>query len=273
MAFFQNLFNQEFRGNWVMGDRQYSLTFTCPANRNTQLYQVAYNSGPWDVSVPGNELLTINYSWDKDFKNYTPLTIDITGDDSSETKKEEVVSILNSNSEFSSIFTAEVEEKLSSISIRTKQTGQEIKVWISNTGAEKKLRFNKYAGVAELPLYFERHTIENRLIFPDSAGQLILLDETDNDIDIPIIEEAGFIVEEMKKDWELLEGRASGLFTFQKLTVDGSDRITQIIEYPAGAKVGDFARRITYSYTGSNSNPSQVTEEPHTLTSGDLVTP
>lgn len=270
MAFFQNLFNQEFRGNWVLGDRQHSLTFSCPANRNTSSYQVAYNGGPWDLS--GNEILTINYSLDRDFKNYMSLSVNIAGSDPSSTKEIEIINALNSNSTFTSMFDAKIEVKLSSISIR-KKIKQDIKIWISNTGAEKKLRFNKYAGVAELPLYFERHTIENSSKFPDSAGQLILLNETDNDIDIPIIEEAGFVPAEMKKDWELLEGRASGLFSFQKLTIDGSDRITQIIEYPAGARVGDFARKIIYYYVGTNSNPSKVTEEPYTLTNSDLVTP
>ena len=77
----------------------------------------------------------------------------------------------------------------------------------------------------------------------------------------------------MKEDWELLRGRASGLFTFQKMTVDSSDRITQIIEYPAGAVAGDFARKIQYVYSGSNTNPIQVTEIPHVLQDGDLVTP
>jgi hypothetical protein len=77
----------------------------------------------------------------------------------------------------------------------------------------------------------------------------------------------------MKEDWQLLRGRSSGLFTFQKLTVDGSDRITQIIEYPAGALAGDFARKINYTYNGSNTNPSKVTEIPYVLADGDLVTP
>jgi len=271
MAFFQNLFNQEFMGNWVIGDRQYSLTFSCPANRNTSDYQVAYNDGPWDLST--DNILTLNYSIDNNFENYTSLSMNIAGGDPSSTNSYEVVEKLNSNVIFASLFTAEVDKKLSSVSIKSKKTKKQIKLWISNTGAEKKLRFNKNAGVAELPIYFERHTIENRSIFSDSAGQLILLDETDAGVDIPIIEEAGFTPANMKKDWELLEGRASGLFTFQKMTVDSNDRITQIIEYPAGAKVGDFARKIKYTYSVTNSNSSQVTEEPYVLTTGDLINP
>jgi len=274
MAFFQNLFNQEFQGNWVIGDRQYSMTFKCPPNVGGDI-QLAYNPGPWDLSAGG--VLTINYSWDVNFKIYSPLSIDVTGSNPSATKPTEVVNILNADSTFASMFVAEVNKKQitgETVLIKPKsgRVKKEIKIWISNTGAEIKLKFNKKAGVAELPTYFARHTIDNRFSFPDSAGQLILLDESDPN-DQLIIEEAGFVPADMKEDWELLGGRASGLFSFQKMTIDGSDRISQIIEYPAGAKAGDFARKINYTYSGSNTNPSQVTEVPYVLTDSDLVTP
>jgi hypothetical protein len=32
MTYFQNPFPSEFRGNWVLGDRQHSLTFVCSSN-------------------------------------------------------------------------------------------------------------------------------------------------------------------------------------------------------------------------------------------------
>jgi hypothetical protein len=70
----------------------------------------------------------------------------------------------------------------------------------------------------------------------------------------------------------MFKGR-SGIFNFQKITIDGSNRITQIIEYPAGAVAGDFAKRTTYIYSGSNTNPSQITEEPYTLITSDLIIP
>lgn len=270
MAFFQNLFNQEFRGNWVLGDRQQSLTFSCPANRNTPEYQLAYNDGPWDLSTVGG-VLTINYAIDKNLQNYTVLNIDITGAVASSTSPQEVAEILNNNSTFNSMFLAEITPSRLSILIKTK-TGVLVKTWIANTGAERSLRFNKHAGVAELPSYFEKHTIENRLNYPDSAGQLIKLDETDTTIDAPIIEEAGFDPSSIREDWELIRGR-SGLFTFKKITVDGSNRTTQIIEYPAGALEGDLARKINYKYSGANTNPSEVTEIPYVLGAGDLITP
>jgi hypothetical protein len=73
-------------------------------------------------------------------------------------------------------------------------------------------------------------------------------------------------------DYQLLRGR-SGLFQFQNVTVDGSDRPTQIIEYSAGAKVGDLAMKTTYAYTSANTQPSKVCQVPYTLTAGDLVVP
>jgi len=273
MSFFQNLFNQEFRGNWVLVDRQYSVAFTVAANKNSPNNQYAYNKGPWDFS--SNGILTINYSWDSEFENYSKLEIDLTGNDASSTNAYEVINILNSNENFSSMFIAEIDVSLTSLFIKSKQNRarKEIKMWISNTGAETKMRFNKKAGVAELPSYFSRHTIENRFSFKDSAGQLILLNETDFLVDVPIIEEAGYVASKMKKDWELLGGRASGLFMFKKMTMDNNSRITQLIEYPAGAKEGDFAKKTLYTYIGSNTNPSEATEEPYVLTNADLLSP
>ena len=72
-------------------------------------------------------------------------------------------------------------------------------------------------------------------------------------------------------DWKLLRGK-SGLFTFQKLFLDGSSNIVEIIEYPAGAQAGDLGR-ITRYYRNGATNPYQITEEPYILQSGDLVQP
>jgi hypothetical protein len=100
---------------------------------------------------------------------------------------------------------------------------------------------------------------------------LIRLDEGDAE-DRAIIEAAGFDPV-ATPDWRLLRGRGAGLFTFQKITVDSSDRTTQIIEYPAGAVAGDFARKINYTYSSSNKSPSSITEIPYVLTNADLLTP
>jgi len=281
--FFQNVFDQEFRGNWVLGDRQYVVEFRVPANTNKSDCMMAWNEGPYDMTIDGGNL-TINYAWDIDFKNYSPLVIDVTGVVPAATTAQEVVTKLNANSIFAELFVAQLtpnplltnnvgfDPPMSVlITANRNRPKKNVRVWINNDGAEAALRFNKKAGVAELPLYFERHTIAERFNFPDSVGMLVLLDEADP-IDQTIIEEAGFDPGAMLEDWQLLRGR-SGLFNFQKLTIDGSDRITEIIEYPAGAQVGDFARRIRYTYSGANKNPDQITEEPYTLASGDLVTP
>lgn len=280
MAFYQNLFDEEFRGNWVLSDRQYILTFTCPPNKNKSDWQLAWNVGPWDFSVVNT--LTLNFAFDTDFKNYSALTINVAGATPAATTAQEVVALLNANATFADMFLAELSPVPGStpfptawtILIRAKpnRVKRNVRLWISNTGAETKMRFNKQAGVAELPTYFDRHTIENRFNFPDSVGLLIHLDETDPD-DQAIIEDAGFVPADMLEDWELLKGRASGLFKFKKITVDGSDRITQIIEYGAGAVEGDFAKQTDYTYSGANKNPDQITEIPHVLVTADLVTP
>jgi hypothetical protein len=273
MAFFQNVFDQEYQGYLVLSDRKLSPTFKVSPNKNLQSNQVAWNHGPYDFSSSG--LLEFNFSWDSEFRNWSNVSIDVAGVVPSSTSALEVVGKLNSDPFFSSVFLAKVVQVEGSDSVgvmKNPSKKQAVKMYFGNHGAETKLGFNKRAGVAELPEYFARHTIENRTHYDDSVGMLIQLDESDTD-DRAIIEAAGFDPSHMKADWELLRGRAPGLFTFKKLTVDGSDRITQIIEYPAGALEGDFARKINYTYSGSNTNPSKVTEIPHVLTNGDLVTP
>ena len=83
--------------------------------------------------------------------------------------------------------------------------------------------------------------------------------------------ETGYLID-VHKDYQLLRGR-SGLFQFQNITVDGSDRTTQIIEYSAGAKVGDLAMITNYVYSGGNTQPSEIFQQPYTLTASDLITP
>lgn len=274
MSFFQNPFNEEFRGSIPFSDRQYSLTFSVPANRNQSQAMIAWNLEPYDFSTYNN--FTINFAIDPEFKNYSSITVDVAGDSASATSANEVAAALNADDDFSAWFTATVLEstknsRIYRVGIRPNNS-RNIRVYITNAGAEQILKFNKYAGVAELPTYFARHTIDNRFNFSDSTGDLILLDESDGTVDQPIITDAGFNYAAMKDDWELLAGRV-GIFNFQKLSVDGSDRITEIIEYPAGAKVGDMARKTAYTYSGSNKSPATITQIPYTLASGDLITP
>lgn len=271
MAFFQNVFDQEYQGYMVLGDRKLSLTFKVPPNKNMQSKMVAWNPGPYDLSVSG--LLEFNFCWDPEFKNWASVSIDVSGTNASSTTPGEVAAALNADPMFSSMFIASVVgvEGGDSVGIsKNPAKKKNARMYFSNTGAETKLRFNKNAGVAEMPDYFGRHTIANRATFADSVGMLIKLDPSDP-VDQAIIEDAGFEAV-AKQDYELLRGR-SGLFTFQNLTVDSNDRIVQIIEYPAGSAPGDFARKIQYQYSGDNANPSQVTEVPHVLNEGDMVYP
>lgn len=273
MPFFQNVFDQEYQGYLVLADRKLSPTFVVPPNKNLQSRQVAWNPGPYDFSA--DPMLEFNFCWDSEFKNWSKVEVDVSGSDPSNTSPQEAVSALNSNPVFSSLLIASVLKLNGSDSVglsRNPSKKQNFKFYFSNSGAEKVLGFNAEAGVSEIPSYFGRHTIENRFSFPDSAGMLIRLDESDP-VDQAIIERAGFAPGSMQADWQLLKGRGSGLFTFKKMTVDGSDRVTEIIEYPAGAVVGDFAKKVKYSYSGSNKNPSEVTEVPHVLESGDLISP
>jgi hypothetical protein len=269
MAFFQNVFDQEYQGYLVLTDRKLSPTFKIAPNKNLQSQQVAWNKGPYDFSV--DSLLEFNFAWDPSFKQWSKIVIDVVGGAPASTLAIEVVYALNADALFSSVLVAKVIDLDGGQSVSiSKKTAKNVKFYFGNSGAETKLGFNKQAGVAELPNYFERHTIENINNFEDSVGMLIKLDGT---VDQAIIEAAGLDPSNPKEDWQLLRGRGPGLFTFKKLTVDSSDRITQIIEYPAGALAGDFAKKTNYTYSSSNKNPSSVTEIPYVLTNSDLLSP
>lgn len=275
MSFFQNVFGQEYQGYFNTGnDRQYSLTFKIPANRNNQDYHFAWNPAPFDFST--NNTLTINYCWDTEFKNWSALQINIAGVNPNATTAYEVVSFLNSNVTFSDMFEARVVQQNSKdhvlIISKKSRIKQIVKMYISNTSAEKVMRFNKKAGVGEILSYFQRDTIDNRFNYPNSMCNLVMLDPNDA-YDAQIISEAGFDPDNPKEDWQLLRGRAAGIYTFKKQSLDSQGRITEIIEYPAGASAGDQARKIIYTYTDTNTTPDEIFEIPYVLTSSDLITP
>jgi hypothetical protein len=101
---------------------------------------------------------------------------------------------------------------------------------------------------------------------------LILLDPED-EVDAAIITGAGLDPTTLKEDWELLRGRASGIYTFNKQTIDESGRVVEIIEYPAGALVGDLARKTIYTFTSENTQPDEIFQIPHVLIGDDLISP
>jgi hypothetical protein len=311
MAYFQNPFSTEFRGNWVLTDRQYSLTFVCPPNAGRSELLVSAWKEPTgspevfdlsgdDADDNSKSILTLRLSTNGSFQNYTNITVDLTSNTNaglspepvaSAMKPSEIVSIMNADPTFSTFFTAKLQKGNSGFNNRIviiqKLETSRMKFIVLNSGAETVLGFNARAGIAQLPSYFTRCKIwgGDMTEFSDGNNSLILLDPSNSggssEVDDSIIENAvnargeslGLNSSEIKADWELLAGRASGLFSFQKLTVDSNDRITEIIEYPAGAKVGDLGRKTQYQYTGNNKNASQITKIPYVIKSEDLVTP
>jgi len=183
MAFFQNLFDAEYEGYWTLGDyRGYSLTFKVPSNKNKGEAFVAWNTEPYDLSVNGN--LTINFAYDPDFKNFASLTVNVAGATPGATLASEIRDILNGTAGFSDWFTAGIDNPVRGgdrsggpfrLFIRQKKSNIAFRTYVSNTGAELKLKFNKFAGVADIPSYFEKDTIANRFDTTESNGRLIRL--------------------------------------------------------------------------------------------------
>lgn len=93
-----------------------------------------------------------------------------------------------------------------------------------------------------------------------------------SDLNYDILTNAGVDFTTALADWEHLRGR-SNQFMVYKNTVDGSNRITSQIKYSTGAKTGDLAKKVLYTYSGSNTTPSTQIEMPYLLTASDLVTP
>ena len=286
--FVQNPFTADFYGSWVLGDRQHCVDFKCPSNkgRGDEVVQ-AYGQSPYDLSgndADGNAKKTLNITVAmsvESFKHWFQIDVDLTptGSDTyilSAVSIADVVAKLNANSTFSAWFSAC--DINGSVRITQKRPVTSMRFYINNGQAEEVLKFNKFAGVADIPTYFIRHTVGDtyRLDFTDAQNALVYLD-LENDVDCDVITNAVDgkgnnlgLTAVAKEDWQLLKGR-SGIFNFQKITVDGSDRMTEIIEYPAGAVAGDLGRNIVYTYDGANKQPSTIKEMPYTLTSSDLI--
>lgn len=279
MPFFQNPFIHSFEGNWLLGDRQHQPKFVVPGHsgRGAESVQItkaaSYNLSGNDSEGDPKNILNIDISL-HNFKNWNSLSFTITATSLAATTPEEIMGSLNNNSTFSTYFVCEINKDL--LTIRQVHSANTMRFYVKNGQAEETLRFNLKSGVAEVPTYFNRHTIANARNFSDSSGQLIELDPTNN-VDAAVINNAvnvqgvslGLDSSAAKEDYELLAGR-SGMYIFTKNTYVSND-ITEKIEYHAGAKVGDLAKKTTYIYDGSDL--IEVFEIPHTLESGDLITP
>lgn len=268
--FFQNLFDQEFRGTLMSADRQYSQNFNMKANVNRSDLMMAWNPEPYDLST--NTSLTINYAMDFASPNFASLTINVQGTTPAATLAYEVVQALNADQVFAALFAANVAtiHGRNTVMIKCRRPKTAIKTFISNRSAENAFRFNLKAVVSELPSYFARHTMANAASYPDLSTGILLQLYTTNADDQAVITAAGLDYTTVQPDWKLLLGR-SDAFHFRKKTYAGTN-LASTIFYPAGAKVGDLAKKIEYTYDGSN-NVLTECEIPYVLQSGDLVTP
>ena len=302
MSFYQNPFTAEFRGNWVLGDRKQAITFDCPANtgRGVDLVR-SYGVAPFTLTgkdsdgSTDNKALTIWFSMDGDlFKDWATITVNLTA--AASVSLQQIVTDLNADSSFSSCFTASycasnvppipspfvpVPNSGSSspwdyIVIRQNLPATRFRFFIQSGGAESLLLFNKFAGIGELPKYFDRHTVANRYTRTDSQNALVYLDTAKN-IDSSIIDNAidvrgnnrGFIHTTVRTDYQLLEGR-SGLFTFKKNFPGNTAYPLSVIEYPAGAFAGDLGMLTVYTYSNV-SCISTVMQMPYILSSVDIM--
>lgn len=264
MPYFQNISSSEFIGIYVISDRKYSKDYRIKPNPNTSMLMRS-QPGPFNLSTAN--LFVIKYSPDAGY-NWYPISVTLTA--GSARTSANVCDDLNTNSTFAAMFSASDQNGCVIIRSLT-NASHSFRAYIPNianpadatTSAEQELLFNFKAPVVEMPSYFSRYAIGNM------PGALIVqLTQSDENF---VITNAGLSTTP-KEDWQFLEG-TSGLFTFKKQTVDGSNRITTIVEYPCGASAGDLAKKTTFTYSGANTSPSTIAEIPYTLASGDLITP
>lgn len=266
--FFQNVLDQEFRGTLLGSDRQYTMNFNLGANTNRTDLMVAWNPEPYDFSV--YPIFTINYSLDFNLPNFPFIDVNVVGINPNTTAAHEVATRLNSDTLFAPLFEAGVQEMSNKkhVYIRSKRPKSVMRIFVSNSSAERSLKFNKKAPVGELPSYFRKWSLQEAAVHPTLGGTLLALDGSNPD-DAQVITAAGFDPTNPKKDWQLLAGRTDA-FTFKKKAY-ASGVISSMIIYPAGAQVGDLAKKVVYDYTGSDLVGEM--EIPYILTSGDMISP
>jgi hypothetical protein len=291
MPFFQNPFYEDFRGSLLLGDRQHIPGFEVKGNAGRgQELVVSWKDGPYNLTgndADGNakNILKISFAL-HNTKNWATISVNVStgAGNASAVRPEEVVAALNADAVFKERFLASYtsynDSKTPRIQIKSRKPVTELKFYIVNGQAETVLGFNVRAGVAELPTYFRRHSLANRFKYTDSQGLLVELDPANNIVDADIINNAvdaygrslDYNSSIVRADWELLHGK-SGLFQFTKGPGTGAVSTTEtIIIYHAGAKEGDLAKKIVTQKNAGGTIVAQF-EMPHTLTSGDMITP
>lgn len=273
MPFFQNVFDFEFRPSLIGADRDYQTGWKIKGNTNRSDYMISGGSGNFNFGA--NNVLTINYAYDPDFKNYAALPITITAATITNATATEVVNSLNGNSIFSTLFVASAVPSSNSpnspskILIKANRSRGNFRAYISNGSAETVLKFNKNAPVAELPTLFEKYSIDNRFAYPEYGPDRLILLDTSNPVDQAVITSAGFDYTSPKADWQLLAGSSDGFWFYKRTYISGV--ISSEIKYPAGSDIGFAAKKTYYAYNGSDL--IGIMETPYVLASGDLITP
>jgi hypothetical protein len=274
MPFFQNVFDFEFRPSFIGSDRQYQTGWKIKGNTNRSDYMVSNALDPYNLTA--SNVLTFNYAYDVNFMNYASLSVTLTGASLAAVTAHEVVNSLNSNVNFSDLFTAlvypssDINSNSNKVLIKAKKNRAIWRAYIGSTSAETILNFNKNAPVAELPSLFEKYDIQKRFSYPElGSDRLVLLDPA-NPVDAAIITAAGFNPASPSEDWQLLAGSSDAYWFYKKTYAAGN--LTEEIKYPAGAGVGSAAKKTYYGYDGGG-NLIKVCETPYVLQSGDLVTP
>lgn len=286
MPYFQNVFPQDFEGTFLLADdRQYMPRFVCRGHSGRSFTDVVcHTPSPYDFTTSdpdgkSTKRLTIYFAHiDRKAWAFIDVDTSLAAANVSQTTAQEVVDSLNGDPQFQAWFEASVNRQLTPtgsvevVRIRQKLSSEHFWFYIANGGAEFLMRFNYYAGVAELPTYFARHTISNRYNYDDSQNLLIQLDPAASNVDADVISNAvdargnklGYNPSVVRADWQLLEGK-SDLFTF---TIDdGNTNPNTKLIYNAGAKEGDLAMKVITTSSGN------VFKIPYTLQASDLVSP
>jgi len=312
MTYFMNPFHEDFMGVWVIDDRAHHPTFPCNRNAGRGHNIVAAWKEPsgdpprtWDLSgvdADGNATkdLTLQFAIGSDFLNWHFLTIDLTDDSNvsftavpSAMQPWQIVDILNAHDTFPTYFTASLgqyeNDPRDRLIITQKKPIEVMKFFVVKGTADEVLGFNVRVGVAELPTYFARHTVFNRdattglVAFEDGCNVLIELDPSNaggaSAVDDDIIDNAvdakgnslGYDSSVVQDDWQLVQGQSS-TFSFTKIASGASSSTITKIIYPAGAKVGDLAKKVVEEYDAGGDLMREFIM-PHTLVSGDLITP